>query len=408
MGNLFNANTPKQFWRCPINFSEKEWNSAIEASAPILETSCHGIKAEDLLEAVLGEGQFGPNQWNLSLSKRMYYLFKPFLPRKLTQKLRQLLRVQTQNDFPLGWPIEDRYVNFHWHVMQNLFHFTNQSTLPFIHFWPGGHRYAFVLTHDIETADGQDYIRHVADLEVHLGFRSLFNFVPERYNLDQKLIQELRESGFEIGVHGLKHDGKLFCSEEKFNKRVHRINKHLRDFGAVAFRAPLTHRHPEWMQALDIEYDLSFFDTDPFEPIPGGTMSIWPFLIGHFIEMPYTLVQDHTLMVLLGERTPRLWTRKVDFIEKYNGMVLVNTHPDYLQQQSHMEIYETFLKDMKARKGYWHALPNAVARWWRSRGDAQAVFVDGRWIIPDLPEGIVSYAKFSEHGIEITFPQNGK
>ena len=32
------------------------------------------------------------------------------------------------------------------------------------------------------------------------------------------------------------------------------------------------------MQALEIEYDLSFFDTDPCEPIPGGTMSIWPFL----------------------------------------------------------------------------------------------------------------------------------
>ena len=69
------------------------------------------------------------------------------------------------------------------------------------------------------------------------------------------------------------------------------------------------------MQALEVEYDSSFFDTDPYEPMPGGTMSIWPFFLGHFVELPYTLVQDHTLSVILGERTPRLWLDKVDFIE---------------------------------------------------------------------------------------------
>jgi hypothetical protein len=38
---------------------------------------------------------------------------------------------------------------------------------------------------------------------------------------------------------------------------------------------------------------LSFIDVGPFELITGGTMSIWPFSIGHFIELPNTLVQDH-------------------------------------------------------------------------------------------------------------------
>ena len=82
------------------------------------------------------------------------------------------------------------------------------------------------------------------------------------------------------------------------------------EFGAVGFRAPLTIRNPEWMQALNIEYDLSFFDTDPFEPIPGGTMSIWPFFTGHFVELPYTLVQDYTLVSVLGEDYPKNMVRK--------------------------------------------------------------------------------------------------
>jgi len=135
------------------------------------------------------------------------------------------------------------------------------------------------------------------------------------------------------------------------------------------------------MQALDIEYDLSFFDTDPYEPIAGGVMSIWPFIVGHFVELPYTLIQDYTLTALLHETTPRLWLEKVDFIEQYYGMVLVNTHPDYLKDAATWRVYVDFLQDMKEREGYWHALPRDVARWWqmRAKGDSSlAGVVQGR------------------------------
>jgi hypothetical protein len=127
------------------------------------------------------------------------------------------------------------------------------------------------------------------------------------------------------------------------------------------------HRHPEWMQDLEVEYDLSFFDTDPYEPIPGGTMNIWPFFIGHFVELPYTLVQDHTLTSILGEKTPQIWLDKVDFIEEYHGMALVNSHPDYLREKNTWDVYLQFLMEMKERGGYWRALPCEVASWWRVR-----------------------------------------
>ena len=121
------------------------------------------------------------------------------------------------------------------------------------------------------------------------------------------------------------------------------------------------------MQTLEIDYDLSFFDTDPYEPLPGGTMSIWPFMMGHFVELPYTLSQDHTLMVTLAEQTPRMWLEKVEFIRKYHGLALVNTHPDYLRNPKFLSIYETFLKSMSERRDYWHALPKDAANWWRTR-----------------------------------------
>jgi peptidoglycan/xylan/chitin deacetylase (PgdA/CDA1 family) len=207
----------------------------------------------------------------------------------------------------------------------------------------------------------------LADLDAKYGFRSSFNFVPERYAIDRRLLDELRGRGFEIGIHGLKHDGKLFSSFAEFMRRAQRINRYLREFDAVGFRAPLTHRNPDWMQALEIDYDLSFFDTDPYEPVPGGTMSLWPFMIGRFVELPYTLVQDSTLTRVLGETSPRLWLEKVDVIDAYCGMALLNAHPDYLVDGTTARVYEAFLAAMRERADHWHALPHQVARWWRER-----------------------------------------
>lgn len=154
------------------------------------------------------------------------------------------------------------------------------------------------------------------------------------------------------------------------------------------FRAPLTHRNPGWMQSLEIEYDESFFDTDPFEPIPGGAMSIWPYFLGRFVELPYTLVQDFSLTNILGETTPRIWMEKVDFLRKYRGMALLNSHPDYLKSPVTYKVYADFLAEMKKSADYWHALPGEVATWWKYRAGgeyqqalATAALQDGQMVI---------------------------
>ena len=94
------------------------------------------------------------------------------------------------------------------------------------------------------------------------------------------------------------------------------------------------------------------------------------------MELPYTLAQDCTLTIVLGETMPRLWLHKVDFIERYYGMVLVNTHPDYLSDPLIWKVYVDFLQAMRCRGGYWHALPRDVARWWRIRSDSTADAAD--------------------------------
>jgi hypothetical protein len=334
------------------------------------EVRAHGDDIGALLAMTLGEGQFGPRHFEGGTAQRLYYMLKPAIPRVLTRGLRRRYGSHRAGTLHVQWPIEPRYAAFQLGVMGHLLRITGHPRLRFLNFWPAGRRYALVLTHDIESGDGQRFVPEVAALEEDLGFRSSFNFVPELYPLDRGLMADLQARGFEVGVHGLRHDGKLFSGREQFMRRATRINGHLRDFGAVGFRAPLTQRQPEWMQALEIEYDASFFDTDPYEPIAGGTMSVWPFELGHFVELPYTLVQDYTLAYILGETTPRIWLEKVAFLRSVHGMALALTHPDYLRAPRAWRIYSDFLRVMSERRDFYHALPAEVARWWRVRGAA--------------------------------------
>ena len=398
--NLYAANTPGTFWQLLIEpqVSQAEWIDAVQTAASILPQGdgCVHVDIDHTMSTVLGEALFGPNHWQLSWSKWLYYQLKPLLPRRLGILLRQHYRQQQEERFALDWPIEDRYVRFQFNCVANVLRQRKLDSVPYVNFWPHDYRFALVLTHDIEGEEGFAFVQDIADLEERLGFRSVFNFVPERYTIDHELLSALRRRGFEIGVHGLKHDGKLFSSRRLFKQRVTKINRYLRAWEAVGFRAPYMHRNPEWLQALNVEYDLSFFDTDPYEPMPGGTMSIWPFSLGSFVELPYTLVQDHTLMTILGARTPRLWLDKIDFIERWHGMALVNTHPDYLREPSYLAIYKEFLNTMKERGNYWHALPRNVASWWWRRAQFQPQGRVGQWDLSGLPGATISHLPTKE------------
>jgi hypothetical protein len=76
---------------------------------------------------------------------------------------------------------------------------------------------------------------------------------------------------------------------------------------------------------------------------------------------------------VLRETTARRWLEKIDVIQAYAGMALLNTHPDYLKDPPTWKVYEDFLRAMQQRADYWHALPRDVARWWRERDRAPSL-----------------------------------
>ncbi len=243
--------------------------------------------------------------------------------------------------------------------------------------WPEGKRFALVLTHDVETAAGQDKVKPLARIEEALGFRSSFNFVPERYAVSAEIRQWLRQNGFEVGVHDLNHDGCLYSSEAVFTERSLSINRYIREWEAKGFRSGCMYHNLEWIGLLDIEYDASTFDTDPFEPQPDGVRTIFPFCVQRsrgtpYVELPYTLAQDFTVFILFRERTIALWTSKLDWIVEHGGMALLNVHPDYMNfsdrgagwEEYPIDRYRQFLEYClnKYPGEYWNALPEQVAR----------------------------------------------
>jgi hypothetical protein len=159
----------------------------------------------------------------------------------------------------------------------------------------------------------------------------------------------------------------LYYSEKIFRERASYINKALKKYGAVGFRSPMVHRNLLWLQQLDIEYDASCFDYDPFQPIPGGTGSIWPFIAGKFVELPYTIPQDHTLFYILNKKDISIWQKKADWVVSNRGVVLTLTHPDYLMKKNHLHLYEQFLQYLAQIQDTWHCLPKEMAAWWMKK-----------------------------------------
>lgn len=314
---------------------------------------------------------------------RLYYTLKPFLPRPLRIAVRSSWAKWLRRGCEGIWPILQAAAR-------------KPEGWPG---WPDSVQFALVLTHDVEGPEGLAKVKDLAKLEMSLGFRSSFNLIPEgSYQVDRNLRHWLTGRGFEVGVHDLHHDGKLYRSKAHFQSCANKINHYLKEWNAVGFRSAFMLNNLDWLSSLQVEYDCSSFDTDPFEPQPHGVHTIFPFWVPRspspspdgprsgirspsspapgYIELPYTLAQDSTVYLLLRELNPILWKQKVDWVADHGGMVLLNVHPDYIDfsgksRPNHntfpISNYIELLNYLKSRYAgkYWHALPKDLAAYAR-------------------------------------------
>ena len=294
-----------------------------------------------------------------------YYTLKPLIPRPLQLAIRRgYAKRQAQRAFP-RWPVEPILVEYQHEQLRRRLRESGAQSVPIVNFWPHGKRFCSIITHDVEGPDGIRNIPRVLEVERRHGIVSAWNFCAEHYEIPPGTFDIVREAGCEVGLHGIKHDGKLFRDRRCFEAELPKIHRYLNRWGAVGFRSPATHRNPDWMPELGCVYDGSFPDTDPFEPQAGGCCSIFPYTIGEMVELPMTLVQDHTLREILGDESISCWTHKGDWVIRNHGLVHLLVHPDYLLSDDRLETYSSFLGWLAGQDGNWHALPKDVAHWWK-------------------------------------------
>lgn len=299
------------------------------------------------------------------LLRKVYYTVKFLVPRMLQIRLRRYIIQRKLSSCADIWPID---------------HNARKPPEGWTG-WPEGKKFALVLTHDVEKTGCFEKCQVLAEIEERRGFRSSFNFVIGDYEVPIELRRHLLDHGFEIGVHGLTHDQNPFHSPPVFKKNSIEINRHLEEWGSVGFRSPSMFHDLTLLHHLNIEYDASTFDTDPFEPQPDGMGTIFPFWVRDngnqkgYVELPYTIPQDFLLFILMKEQTIDIWKKKLDWIVEHNGMALFIAHPNYMNfdkkprfEEYPARRYVEFLDYIKSRyEGqYWHTLPREMARWWKA------------------------------------------
>ena len=296
----------------------------------------------------------------------LYYALKPILPRWMQISVRRQMAIRLRRRNQHSWPVSE----------------PAGAPPPTWPGWPGAKRFAVVLTHDVELQSGVSRCEQVASREEERGFRSAFGFVPLRYETPEYLRRSLVQRGHEVMVHDLYHDGKLYRTWRKFAERRVSINEFLQRWETRGFSSGAMHHNLPWISSLNIDYSISTYDVDPFEPQACGSGRIFPYWVQSpdeagpgFIEMPYTLPQDFTLFILLREQSNAIWRSKLDWIAAKGGMALIKTHPDYMVFPKErkridgypVELYTDLLDYIRARYGdeAWFAQPAEVARYWR-------------------------------------------
>ena len=307
----------------------------------------------------------------------LYYLLRPILPLPIRKRLQRLVfRHRLGCVFP-GWPVDCSVEQIFEQLMALTLYASGQREIPFIWFWPDGNDSALMMTHDVERQKGADFCEFLMDLDDSCGIKAAFQLIPEgAYKDFDTLASSIRARGFELNIHDLDHDGRLYEHKKLFAERASKINEYGRRYGTKGFRAGAMHRNQEWFHMLSFEYDMSVPTVSHLEPQTGGCCTVTPYFVDNVLELPLTTVQDHGIFHILLARSINLWKQQIEMILAHHGLISFIVHPDYITVPAQRELYRDLLqhiRTLRETRPIWVALPGEVNRWWRERSQLMLV-----------------------------------
>ena len=369
--------------------------------------------ASEVLENLLRERYSAhfrePGKLSHEAIRRIYYLLRPLLIMPIRKRLQKIhLRNWHKIPFP-QWPVDCTVNRMHERLMALAMRAKGIDKLPFIWFWPKGMKSCFILTHDVEDYSGMDFCSKLMDLDESFGFYSSFQVVPEdRYVVTQEFLRSIDERGFEVNVHDLKHDGRLYAELEEFKRRAKQINQYARDFGAIGFRSGILYRNADWYDHFEFSYDMSIPNVGHLDPQRGGCCTVLPYFVGDIVELPLTCTQDHTLFNILQDFSIDLWIRQIDLIRQNHGLISLLVHPDYVIEQQPQSTYRKILEyvaSLRDEAGVWAARPREVANWWRQRSKMKLTSENGYWAVdgPGREQAQIAFLRLEGDSVTYSF-----
>ncbi len=327
-----------------------------------------------------------------------YYLVRPLLPVQVRSKLQKFhLRRWKKIAFP-QWPVDFSIDQLLERLLLLSLRASGAERIPFIWFWPEGKASCAIMTHDVETKVGRDFCATLMDIDDSFGIKSSFQVIPEeRYTVSQEFLNSIWHRGFEVVVHDLNHDGRLFGERKRFLQRAAKINSYGKAFGASGFRAGVLYRKQQWYDSFEFSYDMSVPNVAHLDPQRGGCCTVMPYFLGNILEIPVTVIQDYTLFNILHDYSIDIWKQQIDLITESHGLMSFIVHPDYVIGQREREVYQSLLKHLAAvrdEKSLWVTTPGEVDRWWRQRAEMRVVEKQGDWSIegPGKERAVLAWA----------------
>ncbi|HEU4672525.1 MAG TPA: hypothetical protein VFS32_06465 [Candidatus Limnocylindrales bacterium] len=235
-----------------------------------------------------------------------------------------------------------------------------------------GHRAAFILTHDIDSAEELGLVDLALELDRRHGIASSYGFVPEQSWPMERLVRDLVADGREVYWHDIRHDGRLpYVGRARIRAA----------FDAVRLRSPWTvelmrtFRAGQLLASRDLisvvgeifAVDMSIPDTERDGPFgaAAGCGTVFPFRLGPVLEVPVTMPQDVFLRQVYRwspDAIEELWLQKLSYIARVGGVANLNVHPIWIAHDRELRgVVDRLLEWVTADSAFLVTTPSRLA-----------------------------------------------
>jgi len=345
--------------RLPVNLSTAAWAMDLQLYAPGVcvrdETLCPEKLTSNFISALRDRSIWIETPPTSSRLPIPYHLIPPRIRTFIAACIGRSKRKKLETLFP-AFPI-DLSVD----ALSDVLGLDN----PLLHY----SRPPFITTHDIDSQEGLDkLLKYFLPIEERYGFRSVNYIVPCKWKLDHARLQEIKDRGHQLGIHGYNHANKTpFLNPAEIERRVEAARDLVERYSITGYRAPSLIRTPALVHALKrlYRYDSSVPTTGGLFPTPGnGCASARPFKLEGIPEIPLSLPRDGHLrfLGLSSNEILNVWKESAALINRSHGITHLLTHCEshFSGNRPMLKAYESFLSYVVEENGWTAIFPDEL------------------------------------------------